>query len=235
MIDTILFDLDGTLLPMDQDAFTEYYFKLLAGKMAPLGYEPKQLIAAVWDGMKAMVKNDGTCKNEKAFWTRFTQLYGEKALQDQASFESFYENEFAQAKQACGYNQAAAEMIQWLKTQGYRLALATNPIFPAIATYQRIEWAGLKPEDFACVTTYENSCYSKPNPKYYLEVSEKLGVRPEQCLMVGNDADEDLIAEKTGMQVFLLTDCLINRTGKDLSGYAQGGFEKLRAYIKGIE
>lgn len=34
MIDTILFDLDGTLLPMDQDAFTEYYFKLLAGKMA---------------------------------------------------------------------------------------------------------------------------------------------------------------------------------------------------------
>ena len=77
MIDTILFDLDGTLLPMDQDAFTEYYFKLLAGKMAPLGYGPKQLIAAVWDGTKAMVKNDGTCKNEKAFWTRFTQLYGE--------------------------------------------------------------------------------------------------------------------------------------------------------------
>ena len=64
MIDTILFDLDGTLLPMDQDAFTEYYFKLLAGKMAPLGYEPKQLIAAVWDGTKAMVKNDGTCKIE---------------------------------------------------------------------------------------------------------------------------------------------------------------------------
>lgn len=94
MIDTILFDLDGTLLPMDQDTFTEYYFKLLAGKMAPLGYEPKQLIAAVWDGTKAMVKNDGTCKNEKAFWTRFTQLYGEKALQDQASFESFYENDF---------------------------------------------------------------------------------------------------------------------------------------------
>lgn len=85
------------------------------------------------------------------------------------------------------------------------------------------------------MTTYENSCYSKPNPKYYLEVAEKLGVRPEQCLMVGNDADEDLIAEKTGMQVFLLTDCLINRTGKDISGYAQGDLEKLRAYIKGIE
>lgn len=130
MIDTILFDLDGTLLPMDQDAFTEYYFKLLAGKMAPLGYEPKQLIAAVWDGTKAMVKNDGTCKNEKAFWTRFTQLYGEKALQDQASFESFYENEFAQAKQACGYNQAAAEMITVAQGTGIQARACDKSDFP---------------------------------------------------------------------------------------------------------
>ena len=121
MIDTILFDLDGTLLPMDQDRYD--ITKCWQAKWHRLDMNQKQLIAAVWDGTKAMVKNDGTCKNEKAFWTRFTQLYGEKALQDQASFESFYENEFAQAKQACGYNQAAAEMIQWLKAQGYRIAL----------------------------------------------------------------------------------------------------------------
>ena len=37
---TILFDLDGTLLPMDNDAFTRGYFKLLAARLAPLGYEP---------------------------------------------------------------------------------------------------------------------------------------------------------------------------------------------------
>lgn len=231
MTDTILFDLDGTLLPMDQDAFTEYYFKLLAGKMAPLGYEPKQLIAAVWDGTKAMVKNDGTRKNEEAFWECFERLYGEKALQDQAQFEAFYEKEFAQARNACGYNPAAAEIVKWLKEQGYRVALATNPIFPEVATHQRIAWAGLKPTDFACVTTYENSCFCKPNPNYYLEVAGKLGVRPEQCLMVGNDVDEDLIAEKTGMQVFLLTDCMINRTGRDIAACAQGGFRELRDYI----
>mgnify|MGYP000358621235 CR=1 FL=1 len=140
------------------------------------------------------------------YWTRFTQLYGEKALQDQASFESFYENEFAQAKQACGYNQAAAEMIQWLKAQDDRLALATNPIFPAIATYQRIEWAGLKPEDFACVTTYENSCYSKPNPKYYLEVAEKLCDRVailRKGQLVREGAMEEVRGDDTLEEVFL--------------------------------
>ena len=57
-ITTVLFDLDGTLLPMDQDLFTKGYFKLLAAKLAPYGYEPKQLIDAVWAGTAAMLKND---------------------------------------------------------------------------------------------------------------------------------------------------------------------------------
>ena len=35
---TILFDLDGTLLPMDQDAFVKYYMGLFAQKMAPHGF-----------------------------------------------------------------------------------------------------------------------------------------------------------------------------------------------------
>ena len=73
---TILFDLDGTLLPMDNDEFTRGYFKLLAAKMAPLGYEPKRLVDAVWTGTAAMVKNDGSRSNETAFWQAFGQIYG---------------------------------------------------------------------------------------------------------------------------------------------------------------
>lgn len=53
---TVLFDLDGTLLPMDNDEFTRGYFKLLAAKLAPHGYEPKQLVDAIWAGTAAMVK-----------------------------------------------------------------------------------------------------------------------------------------------------------------------------------
>lgn len=55
-ITTILFDLDGTLLPMDQEAFTTGYFKFLAKKLAPYGYEPKSLVDAIWAGTAAMVK-----------------------------------------------------------------------------------------------------------------------------------------------------------------------------------
>ena len=34
---------------------------------------------------------------------------------------------------------------------------------------------------------------------------QKLNVSPEECLMVGNDVSEDMIAETIGMKVFLIT------------------------------
>lgn len=118
-----------------------------------------------------------------------------------------------------------------LKARGVRVALATNPIFPRIATEQRIRWAGLAPEDFALYTTYENSTFCKPNPDYYREVVRTLGVQPEECLMVGNDATEDLAAREAGMDVFLLTDCLINTKNRDISACPRGDFAALNAYL----
>ena len=194
-ITTILFDLDGTLLPMDQEAFTTGYFKLLAKKLAPYGYEPKSLVDAIWAGTAAMVKNDGSCTNEQAFWKKFAAIYGEEKCQsDQGLFEDFYANEFNAARDICGFNPASVETVHKLKECGYRVALATNPIFPHMATENRIRWAGLVPEDFEIYTTYEASTFCKPNPAYYLEVARTLGVKPEECLMVGNDADEDMAA-----------------------------------------
>ncbi|MBR1566518.1 MAG: HAD hydrolase-like protein, partial [Oscillospiraceae bacterium] len=77
----------------------------------------------------------------------------------------------------------------------------------------------------------ENSSTCKPNPAYYREILQKRGLRPEECLMVGNDVDEDMVAETLGMKVFLLTDCLINKNGGDLSCWAHGGFDDLRSYL----
>ena len=93
-ITTVLFDLDGTLLPMDQEAFTKTYFKLLAAKLAPLGYEPGKLVESIWAGTAAMVKNDGSCLNEEAFWRAFAAIYGQQALRDRDVIDSFYTQEF---------------------------------------------------------------------------------------------------------------------------------------------
>ena len=228
---TVLFDLDGTLLPMEQDEFVKYYFGLLAKKISPLGYDPKTLAGNIWAGTAAMVKNDGSCTNEEAFWKKFATIYGEDVRKDEPVFREFYENEFSGAKAACGFNPKASETIHALKAKGLRLVLATNPIFPAVATENRIRWAGLTPGDFELYTTYENSCHCKPNPDYYRDILTQIGADPAECLMVGNDAVEDVAAGQLGMKVFLLTDCLINKDGKDISAYPQGSFDELIAYI----
>lgn len=233
-IKVVLFDLDGTLLPMDQDVFAKYYFGMLAARLAPLGYEKESLIKSIWEETAAMVKNRGGRTNEEAFWERFTQIYGEQAREHLPEFEAFYKEDFCKVHASCGYDPSAAKAVKEIKNMGLRVALATNPIFPAIATEKRICWAGLKPEDFELYTTYENSCHCKPNLEYYSDITEKLGVRPEECLMVGNDVGEDMIAERLGMKVYLIPKCIINKESKDISGYPQGDFDSLVEYIKEI-
>jgi FMN phosphatase YigB (HAD superfamily) len=230
-ITTVLFDLDGTLLPMDQDIFVKTYFSRLAAKMAPRGYAPKALIDAIWAGTAAMIKNDGKCTNEQAFWNTFSAILGEGVRAEEPFLREFYENEFQGVREVCGYHPAAAEIVRDLKTRGFRVALATNPLFPAVATESRIRWAGLEPSDFEFYTTYENSRYCKPNLAYYEDILATLGVSGKECVMIGNDVSEDMIAERLGMKTFLLTDCLINKRGEDISKWANGSFGELREFL----
>lgn len=234
MITTVIFDLDGTLLPMEQDIFIKKYFGLLAQKLAPHGYDPEKLIQAVWAGTKAMVMNDGKVTNKEAFWIACDATLGCEASKDADIHMEFYRNEFNRVQEVCGFEPMAAQIAQSLKDRGYRMVLATNPLFPAIATQNRIRWAGLQPEDFEYITTYENSHYCKPNLDYYREILEQLHLHPEECLMIGNDVSEDMIAQELGMQVFLLTDCIINKAGVDISVYPNGGFDALKAYLETV-
>ena len=234
MTKAILFDLDGTLLRMDQEVFVRDYLGRMAAFLAPHGYDPQSLIKAVWAGTGAMVKNDGKALNEDVFWYVFNSILDRDAKQDLALFEEFYRTEFQKAKDSCGFNPAAVEAIRQIKDMGYRLILATNPLFPAIATQSRIRWAGLNPEDFELVTTYENSRFCKPNPDYYREILGKIALDGSQCLMVGNDVGEDMIAGTLGMKTFLLTDCLINKTAEDISQYPNGSFPELLHYIRSL-
>lgn len=233
-IKAVLFDLDATLLPMDQNKFIEEYFKSLSAKMSKYGYEPKKLIEAMWSGVKAMVLSTGEKTNEESFWDAFKAVFGDKALNDIEIHKDYYENDFDALKIVCGYTPKANELIKHLKEKEITVVLATNPVYPLIATEKRIGWAGLDKNDFALVTTFENSHFCKPNPNYYKEILEKLNLKPEECIMVGNDALEDMAAEKIGIKVFLLTDNLLNPKNLDVSKYPQGSFEELYSFLKNL-
>ena len=233
MLKAVLFDLDGTLLPMDQKIFSKDYFGRLMRRICPFGYTAETFLAAMQAGITAMVKNRGERSNEAAFWEAFAGVCGRDVLNHTPDFDRFYLEEFDEIAVSCGYNPKAAEVVRNLTTRGIRVALATNPLFPRIATQKRIAWAGLTPEDFELYTTYEDIGTCKPNPDYYREVLARLNLAPEDCLMVGNDVAEDMIAAASaGVRGFLLTDCLINTPNADVNDYPHGGFEELEAYLQ---
>ena len=231
-IKAVLFDLDGTLLQMDQDEFVKTYFMYLAKHLAPKGYESEKLLKVFWAGVNAMVTNDGSCTNEEAFWKVFVDAYGEKSIEDKPYIDEFYKNGFNQVEAVCGRYKEAKEIISFVKEKRKIAILATNPLFPCVATQNRIRWAGLDAEAFAEYTTYENCHYCKPNPEYYVELLERHNLKPEECIMVGNDVEEDMIpTEKLGMQGFLLLHCLINKKEVDISRFSRGDYEGLKLFL----
>ncbi len=233
-IKAVLFDLDGTLLPLDQDVFIKTYFGMMAQKLSQYGYDPDKMIKTIWGGTAAMIANKSDMTNEDVLWEHFTSVYGKESISVKAIFEDFYRNEFQSVKKVSSPDPRAAEVIAMLKERGIRVILATNPLFPSIATESRIRWAGLSPDDFELYTTYENYTRCKPNLDYYREILGKTGLSAEECVMVGNDVEEDMIARELGMEVFLLTDCLISRKNTDISEYPNGGFDELISFLRNI-
>lgn len=241
-MNTVLFDLDGTLLPMDLKEFTDTYICLLSSRLESVGYDAKKVIAGIWIGQKAMVENDGMITNEECFWKAFenfmTDGNGKMETKVKRKLEKeinkFYKEDFGVARYVTRPLDTVGECVEILKEKGYQLVVATNPIFPEVATLERISWAGLNPEDFLLITTYENSCYTKPNLEYYKYLLKILDKDPEDCLMVGNDVREDMCAKKLGIDVFLMEGNVINDIDVDISELKRGNWNVFREYVSNL-
>lgn len=232
MLDTILFDLDGTLAPFAQDAFIQVYFKALVSRVEPMGYKPDVMVDALWQGVSAMIGNDGGRTNRQIFWESFTQKLGIQAMALENILNDFYAREFDSVRTVLRETADRGPLLRGLRERGYGLVLATNPIFPAVAVETRLGWVGLRPEDFDYVTTYENSRRSKPNPDYYRDILAHIGRRGERCLMAGNNPVDDMAALQAGISVYLVTDYLENPDGAPIEDYPHGGFRDLAASLE---
>lgn len=235
----ILFDLDGTLLPMDNDEFTRLYVGILSQASKEWGYIPEEMVKGLWQGTGVMMKNDGKESNEAAFWRAFSGFISNKTyeeiLADVPLFDAFYRGDFHKAKSSTWENPLAGEMLKAARNGGRKVILATSPIFPPQAVEARLGWTGLKPSDFDYITTYDNSSYCKPNHLYFTEILEKNGLSPEDCAVVGNNVEEDILPSiKAGIDPVLCTDCLINRGDTDIAPFVHGTFEEMIKIVENI-
>jgi len=236
MVDTILLDLDGTLLHYTQDEFISTYLPKLSNVFARLGLDPEPGIKALWASTEAMIRNDGTRLNSDRFWEEFSAIMGlpdESLARVENACEEFYATEFNSVRSILKNDDLGLprRLIDGLTSKGYIVVLATNPLFPASAVTTRLGWVGLSPQDFCLITNYANSAYCKPNLDYYREILTKIGKMPGQCLMVGNNTHEDMTAGDLGIGTFLVTDYLENEADKEISDFPQGTLADLAGYL----
>ena len=234
MINTVLFDLDGTLLRFSQEAFIDAYFGELAKVFARMGMDAKLSIKAVWAGTKAMFGNDGSKPNSVRFWDTFAGFLGlgnEQAKTVEAACDSFYTNEFNAVKSIVDHSDISKRLVRGLSRKGYNVALATNPLFPECAVESRLGWIGLEASDFIHITHYSNSSFCKPNLGYYGELLSRIGKAPQQCLMVGNNPVEDMVAGELGIETFLVTDYLEDEASVDVSVFRHGTLDELESAL----
>ena len=226
-IEAVFFDLDGTLIFLDQNEFLGEYFKRISAYTAGKGYDAKAFLEALRVATGIMFANDGSRDNRSLFWDKFFTYYGrydESLIKDSDDF--YLSDYFKNLRDFARENECAKRAVELAHKGGKKVVLATNPVFPMTAQLERLSWFGLKESDFDLITSYENSGFCKPSPKYYLEICQKIGVKPENVLMIGNDEREDMkAASEAGLMCYLATDCRIMAKDFIWTGH-RGTFEQ---------
>ena len=194
MIKALLFDLDGTLLDLDENEFVRAYTQQLALHMEP-HFAPERFGRALMSGVQAMTQNLDAARSLKTvFGERFYAQLGTSEVEQSAELRRFYSQCFPALRTHSRALPAARTVMQWAQQAGLEVAIATNPLFPHTAVSQRLEWAGVSEAEFPyrLVTSYECAHFAKPTAEYWAEVLAVLGRRPAEVLVIGNDYALDI-------------------------------------------
>lgn len=233
MIKAVFFDLDGTLLPFNEDVFLKTYIGLLCEYIKQFGYSKEMFVKTLFEGLENMYKNDGSKSNDDVFWDTFKKNFGEDQLVNRPKFNLFYETDFLKIKSVCENNPKAREIVDFCNEKGLITVLSTNPILPGRATVHRMSFIDLKEEDFDYVTYMESFGLTKPNPEYFRFLLNKFNLSPDEVIMFGNNEVEDaLCAESVGIKTYLIDSKYLIKDKKENHNFALIKMEDVIDVIK---
>lgn len=187
MRDTIVFDLDGTLVHSAPDLARALNHTLSRLGASPLREEV--VTGMIGGGMPKLFERALRASNLKLSEAEFEEAY--------RAFETHYaENAVVETK----LYPDTARVLDDLFTHGLTLAVCTNKLEP-IARYM-LEVLGIA-DRFAAIVGGGERRPRKPDPGPLIEILEALGSGPDRAAMVG-DSDIDLAAARGASVPFVL-------------------------------
>lgn len=231
---TLLLDLDDTLLRTNMQDFIPAYFQSLSNALSP--YVASDLmVRALLNGTHQMNESrDSSRTLQDVFESRFYPCLQVEKSALQAALDHFYDHVFPSLGGLTAQIPEAVEFVEWAVSKGFRIAIATDPLFPRKATWERIRWAGLDPSRFEVVSTFEDFHFSKTYPAYYAEVLGRMGWPEGPILMVGNDLERDIRpAQALGLKTFHVEDESVS--GLTSEAGIHGSLSDLREWLESAD
>jgi FMN phosphatase YigB (HAD superfamily) len=205
---TLLADLDDTLLENDFASFLPHYLDALGKHIASIE-KPEVLIPKLMAATQKMIENNRPDRTLKQVFDNSFFPASDVTPDDmQTTIDNFYAEVFPNL---CRYTKPRPDAIQLVKQtfeSGCRVAIATNPLIPRVAIIERLEWAGISPQDYAfsMITSYETFHFAKPNPAYFAELLAQIGWPEGGVIMIGDNLDDDIIASRRlGLPAFWIS------------------------------
>ena len=205
---TLLIDLDNTLLDNDMDKFIPAYIQALGKQMAPYT-DTRKLAPVMMAATQNMFTNTDPRRTLKeAFDPDFYPKLGITETEVRPTLTQFYDEVFPDLKTVAQSRPEAQTLIETAFARGWRVAIATSPLFPQAAIQHRLNWAGVPAQKYpyAIIPSFESFHFTKPNPAYFAELLGRFGWPRGATVMVGNDADHDIRgAQLIGIPTFWIS------------------------------
>lgn len=233
-IDTLLFDLDGTLVdqvqPLSALQFTALVIRRFAGLTDPL-----TTYRAGKAAVHALQHHQSEKTNFEAMVAEFCRHAPVEPEAVRARVMALASDDFKAMAWRFRPIPGAREALLLGRELGFKLVLATNPTVPFPMTVHRLAWAGLGDIDWAFITQPQTMTRTKPDVAYYHELLAKLESGPERCLMIGNDFRKDLPAMDAGIRTFLLDRPMSAKARRARGAYAPdhfGSYAELESVLR---
>lgn len=231
---TLLLDLDDTLLNTNQDVFVPAYLKALTTNFAP-HLDPASVGRALVSATSVMNQSEDSSRTlREVFEDVFSPQLGLNRDEFESHIDDFYSRIFPTLQSTTSQNPQARPFIDWALSQGYRIIIATDPLLPRAATWHRIRWAGLDPEQFDLITTFDNSHFTKTHAAYYAELLGRFGWQDGPVIMAGNDMERDILpAKRLGLAAFFVEAESGSTSGPEAG--LRGSLSDLRRYLESTD
>ena len=232
-VQAVFFDLDGTLVDVDMNLFVPGYLRRLTEQMESR-VDPARAVRALHQAVAEMFANRDPQKTlEGVLFDVLHAELGMSAQEYRESLDRFCCFDLDSLQHLVKSHPLSRQLIDVCLARDWRVALATNPIFPRAVVDARVSWGALDGAVFHHVSSYENAHFCKPNPGYFEELLAEMNVPAHACLMIGNDVLHDLAASQVGIRTCLLTEWCIKRPGVGFRADWQGRHEELLELFSG--